>query len=86
VELLLQCQLDSEIYNHLTKTLDLVGELSRAALENAHATASETTIQVTGRGELGGGSGRRGCSEGRGGPRGHGGGFDDEDDLGNFQL
>ena len=86
MELLLQCQPDSKIYNHLTKTLDLVRELSRAALENAHATASEVTIQATGRGELGAGFGRRGCSEGRGGPRGHGGGFDNEDDLGNFQL
>ena len=60
--------------------LDLVGELSRVALENEHATVSEANTQATGHGGQGGGFG--GC--GRDG--GHGGGHEDEDDSGNFQL
>nr|POF06486.1 hypothetical protein CFP56_27898 [Quercus suber] len=78
VEMLLQCQPGSEIYNQLTKTLDLVGELNRVALDNAHAMASEATIQATSHGGRGGGFGGCGRSRGRGG---HGGGPDDEDDL-----
>ena len=38
------------MYNHLKRTLDVVGELSRVALENAHATATEASTQATGRG------------------------------------
>nr|POE96374.1 myosin-11 [Quercus suber] len=73
--MLLQCQPGSEIYNQLTKTLDLVGELNQVALDNAHAMASEATTQATSRGARGGGSRGCGCSGGRGG------GPDDEDDL-----
>ena len=83
MEMLLQCQPGSDIYNQLTKTLDLVGELNRVALDNARAMASEATTQATSRGGRGGGSGGRGRSGGRGG---RGPSPDDEDDLGNFQL
>ena len=86
MEMLLQCQPGSEIYNQLTKTLDLVGELNRVALDNARAMASEATTQATSRGGRGGGSGGRVRSGGRGGRGGRGPGPDDEDDLGNFQL
>ena len=55
MELLLQCEPNSQVYNHLKRTLDLVGEMSRVALENAHATASEASTQATGCG-----GGRRG--------------------------
>ena len=68
------------MYNYLKSTLDLVGELSRVALENAHATAVEASTQATGYGGGGHGSGRRGRNGGRGGGR------EDEDDSGNFQL
>nr|POE67512.1 hypothetical protein CFP56_36678 [Quercus suber] len=57
--------------------LDLVGELSRVALENACATASEATTQATSYGGRGGGPGGCGRSGGHGG---RGGGPDDEDD------
>ena len=77
------------MYNHLKRMLDLVGELSRVALENMHA-ASEASTQATSHGEQGGGS--RGC----GYSGGHGGGrgrtltpirsCEDEDESGNFQL
>ena len=69
MELLSQCELDSQVYNHLKRTLDVVGELSQVALKNVRATATEASTQVTGRG--------------RGG---RGGGHEDDDDLGNFQL
>ena len=83
VELLSECEPNSQVYNHLKRTLDLVGELSRGALENVHATATEVSTQATGRG--GGGRGSGGC--GRSGGCGHsGGGHEDDDDLGNFQL
>ena len=63
--------------------LDLVGELSRGALENTRAMVTEVSTQAIGRG--GGGRGSGGC--GRSGGRGHGGGgHEDDDDLGNFQL
>nr|POF23208.1 hypothetical protein CFP56_48479 [Quercus suber] len=73
--MLLQCQPASEVYNQLTKTLDLVQELNRVALDNARAMASEVTTQATSHGGRGGGSGGRGRSGGRGG---HGGRGDDE--------
>ncbi|KAL0008596.1 hypothetical protein SO802_010098 [Lithocarpus litseifolius] len=57
---LLQCELGSELYNQLLRTLDLVGELSRVQLENARA-ASEASTQATGHG----GSGGRGGVGGR---------------------
>ena len=38
------------MYNHLKRMLDLVKEMSRAALENARATATEASTQATGRG------------------------------------
>ena len=60
--------------------LDLVGELSRVALENVCATVSEANTQATGHGRQGGGFGGRGRDGGRGGGR------EDEDDSGNFQL
>ena len=86
MELLLQCEPNSEVYNHLKRTLDLVGEMSRAALENAHATVTEASTQATGRG--GGGHGSKGCgrSGGRAYSGGCGGGHEDDDVLGNFQL
>ena len=68
------------MYNHVKSTLDLVGELSRVALENARASVTESSTQATGRGGGGRGSGRRGRS------RGPGGGHEDKDDFGNFQL
>ena len=80
MELLKQCEPDSQVYNHLKSTLDLVGELSRVALENTHATATEASTQAIGRGGQGRGSTRRGHGRGRGG------GNEDEDDSGNFQL
>ena len=86
MELLLQCEPNSEVYNHLKRTLDLVGEMSRAALENARATVTEVSTQATGR--AGGGHGSRG--HGRNGgcaySGGCGGGHEDDDVLGNFQL
>nr|POE71205.1 hypothetical protein CFP56_29037 [Quercus suber] len=78
VEMLLQCQPGSKIYNQLTKTLDLVGELNRVALDNVRAMASEASTQATSRGGRGGGSRGRGRSGGRGG---HGGGPDDDEAL-----
>ncbi|KAL0005608.1 hypothetical protein SO802_013169 [Lithocarpus litseifolius] len=80
VELLSQCEPDSQVFNHLKSMLDLVEELSRVALGNAPAMASEASIQATSRGGRGGGSGGRGRGGGRGGGR------EDEDDLSNFQL
>nr|POE96377.1 hypothetical protein CFP56_53950 [Quercus suber] len=75
VEMLLQCQPGFEIYNQLTKTLDLVGELNRVALDNVRAMASEASTQATSRGGGGGGS------RGRGRSGGHGGGPDDDEAL-----
>ena len=72
------------MYNHLKRTLDLVGEMSRAALENARATAIEANSQATGRG--GGGRGSSGRSGGCAYSGGHGGGHEDDDVLGKFQL
>ncbi|KAL0000067.1 hypothetical protein SO802_019669 [Lithocarpus litseifolius] len=66
---LLQCELGSELYNQLLRTLDLVGEFSRVQLENARA-ASEASTQATGRGGRGGGSGGRGGAGGQKGGRG----------------
>ncbi|KAK9997951.1 hypothetical protein SO802_017554 [Lithocarpus litseifolius] len=86
---LLQCELGSKMYNQLLRTLDLVGELSRVALENERA-ASEESIQATGSGGRGGGSGGRGDVGGRRG--GHGPAptpvrsCEDDDDSGNFHL
>ena len=50
------------------------------ALENVRATTSEASTQAIGRGGRGGGSGGHGCARGRGGGR------EDEDESGNFQL
>nr|POE61374.1 hypothetical protein CFP56_40979 [Quercus suber] len=76
--MLLQCQPGSAMYNQLTKTLDLVGELNRVALDNVRAMASEASTQATTRGGRGGGSRGRGRSGGRGGgPNIH---IDDLDD------
>ena len=74
------------MYNHLKRTLDVVGELSRVAFENVRATATEVSTQVTGHG--GGGRGSRGRvrSGGHGHSGGRRGGHEDDDDLGNFQL
>ena len=80
MELLSQCELDSQVHNHLKSTLDLVRELGQVAMENVRATVIEASTQATGRGGGGRGSRGRGCS---GGCRG---GHEDEDDLGNFQL
>nr|POE83237.1 hypothetical protein CFP56_64971 [Quercus suber] len=80
LELLSHCEPDSQVYNHLKSTLDLVKELSRVALENVRATTTEVSTQATGHGRGGRGSGGHGRS---GGP---GGGHEDKDDLGNFQL
>ena len=66
--------------------LDVVGELSRVALENVRATATEASTQVTGRGGGGRESKGRVCSGGHGHSGGRGGGHEDDDDLGNFQL
>ena len=86
MELLLQCEPNSQVYNHLKRTLDLVGEMSRVALENVHATVTKASTQATGRG--GGGHGSRGCGRSGGRPYsgGRGGGHEDDDVLGNFQL
>ena len=86
MELLLQCEPNSQVYNHLKRTLDLVGEMSRAALENARATATEASTQATGRG--GGSHGFRGHghSGGCAYSGGRGGGHENDDVLGNFQL
>ena len=55
------------MYNHLLHTLDVVGELSRVALENAHVQ-SEASTQVTSCGGQGGSSvGRGGAGSRRGG-------------------
>ena len=86
MELLLQCEPNSQVYNHLKRTLDLVGEMSRAALENARATTTKASTQATGRGGGGRGSGGHGRSGGHGYSGGHVGGHEDDDDLGNFQL
>ena len=78
------------MYNQLLRTLDLVEELSRVALENTHAAASEASTQATSRGGRGGGSGRRGGTGGRRG--GHGPASTpvcscvDEDESSNFHL
>ena len=66
--------------------LDLVREMSQAALENVRATATEASTQATGCGGGGHGSGGDGCSGGRGYSGGREGGHEDDDDLGNFQL
>ena len=85
------------MYNHLKRMLDLVGEMSRPALENARAAMTEASTQATGRGGGGRGSRGHGRSGGRG-SRGHGrnggraysggrgGGHEDDDVLGDFQL
>ena len=86
MELLLQCEPNSQVYNHLKRTLDLVREMSRVALENAHATATEVSTQAIGHGGGGRGSGGRVCSGGHGHNGGRGGGHEDDNDLGNFQL
>ena len=86
MELLLQCKPNSQVYNHLKRTLDLVREMSRAALENACATATKASTQAIGRGGGGHGSGGHGRSGGHGYSGGHVGGHEDDDDLGNFQL
>ena len=74
------------MYNHLKRTLDLFGEMNRAALENARATTTEASTQATGCGGGGRGSGGRGRSGGRGYSGGRAGGHEDDNDLGNFQL
>ena len=56
------------------------------ALENTRAIATEASTQATSRGGEGHGSGGRGRSGGRGHSGGRGGGHEDDDDLGNFQL
>ena len=86
MELLLQCEPNSAVYNHLKRMLDLVGEMSQAALENARATVTEASTQATGRGGGGRGSRGSGCSGGRAYSGGCGGGHEDDDVLGNFQL
>ena len=86
MELLLQCEPNSQVYNHLKRTLDLVREMSRVALENAHATATEASTQATGRGGGGHGFRGRGRSEGCAYNGGRGGGHEDDGVLGNFQL
>ena len=86
MELLLQCEPNSQVYNHLKRTLDLVGEMSRAALENVRATATEASTQAIGRGGGGHGFRGRGCSGGCAYSGGRGGGHEDDDVLGNFQL
>ena len=77
------------MFNHLLHTLDVVGELSQAALENVRVQ-SEASTQATGCG------GRGGRLIGRGGAGGRRGGCvlvptlvcccEDEDELGNFHL
>ena len=57
------------MYKHLKRTLDIVGELSRVALENMRV-ASEASIQAIGCGEQGGGSRGHGHGGGHGGGRG----------------
>ena len=74
------------MYNHLKRMLDLVGEMSRATLENARATATEASTQAIGRGGGSHGSGGYGRSGGRGYSGGRAGGHEDDNDLGNFQL
>ena len=86
MELLLQCEPNSQVYNHLKRTLDLVGEMSRAALENARAMATEASTQATGRGGGGRGFRGRGRSGGCAYNGGRGGGHENDDVLGNFQL
>ena len=86
MELLLQCEPNSEVYNHLKRTLDLVGEMSRAALENAHAMVIEASTQATGNGGGGRGARGHGRSGGRAYSGGRGGGHEDDNVLGNFQL
>ena len=77
------------MYNHLLHTLDVVGELSRVALENTHVQ-SEASTQPIGRGGRGGGSAGSG---GTGGRRGGCGPVlapirccEDEDESGDFHL
>ena len=86
MELLLQCEPNSQVYNHLKRMLDLVREMSQATLENARATATKASTQATSHGGVCRGS--RGCgrSGGHAYSRGHGSGHEDDDDLGNFQL
>ena len=86
MELLVQCEPNSQVYNHLKRTLDLVGEMSRVTLENARATATEPSTQATGRGGGGRGSRGRGHSGGRAYSGGRGRGHEDDNVLGNFQL
>ena len=86
MELLLQYKPNSQVYNHLKRTLDLVGEMSQAALENARATVTEASTQATGHGGGGRGSRGRGRSGGHAYSGGRGGGHEDDDVLGNFQL
>nr|POE71635.1 hypothetical protein CFP56_48967 [Quercus suber] len=74
------------MYNHLKSTLDLVEELSRVALENVRASATEASTQATGRGGGGRGSGRRGRSRGPGGGHGDEDDFDDEAFEGDWDM
>ena len=66
--------------------LDLVREMSQAALENARAMATEASTQAIGRGGGGRGFRGRGRSGGCAYSGGCGGGHEDDDVLGNFQL
>ena len=86
MELLLQYKPNSQVYNHLKRTLDLVGEMSRAALEYARATVTEASTQATSRGGGGCGSRGHGRSGGRAYSGGRGRGHEDDNVLGNFQL
>nr|POE44584.1 hypothetical protein CFP56_77643 [Quercus suber] len=63
------------MYNHVKSTLDLVGELSRVALENERASATAASTPATGRGGGSRGSGQHGRS------RGPEGSHEDEDDF-----
>ena len=56
------------------------------ALENMRAIATEASTQATSRGGEGHGSGGHGRNGGRGHSGGCGGGHEDDDDLGNFQI
>ena len=71
------------MYNHLRHTLDVVGELSRVALENA-CVQSEASTQAIGHGGRGGGSARHGGSRGPAPAPIRC--CEDEDESGNFHL
>ena len=77
------------MHNHLPHTLDVVGELSRVALENV-CVQSEVSTQATGRGDRGGGSTGRGGVRGRSDCRGPAlvpvRCCEDEDELSNFHC